>query len=427
MSTIMKNNFSCIYVHYYGFQFDNFGRWFHVGYLRISRLRFVGDRKTALFLIIPATDSTYNFLAAMLYTQMFDVLSNRANFKYGGTLPVHVRCIMDEFANLGEIPDFEKVIAFVRSMGMSLNVIVQNLAQLKARYEKTWEVITGNCDSLLFLGGQEESTLKYMSEALSKETIDVRGFNRTKGKTPSTSENNSILGRELMQQNEIASMPISDCIIRVRSHNPFYCTKYPIENHPNYKFLGDFDKKNNFDVSSVHAVTLREFNQENIEKKSAEIEDTENREQEKKIEIIFGRNEVPEIEFETYEEVELYAEDFTETGDFSEEYADGSDDENDEKFGANSDFESFDLGEPPERKKEVNNDESDTEPELESDAESEESNIENDDFYGNPDEVAESLDEIEDNFEEMSTETTEIYGDGDDEDLSSEDEYALDV
>ena len=132
----------------------------------------LGDRKTALFIILSATDPTYNFMAAMVYTQLFDTLANRANFKYGGTLPVHVRCIMDEFSNIGQIPEFEKVIAYVRSMGMSLNVIVQNLAQLKAKYEKTWEVITGNCDSLLFLGGKEDGTLKYISEALGKETID---------------------------------------------------------------------------------------------------------------------------------------------------------------------------------------------------------------------------------------------------------------
>ena len=236
------------------------------------RLETLGDKKTALFLIIPATDSTYNFIVAMLYTQMFDVLSNRANFKYGGTLPVHVRCIMDEFANIGQIPDFDQVIAFVRSMGMSLNVIIQNLAQLKAKYEKTWEVITGNCDTLLFLGGQEESTLKYMSEGLGKETIDITGHNRTKGgKQSSTSENNSIIGRELMQPNEIATMPISDCILRIRSHNPFYCHKYPIENHPNYQFLEDADKANAFDVKTIKAVSIAEFEEQNLSRQKKRL------------------------------------------------------------------------------------------------------------------------------------------------------------
>lgn len=222
----------------------------------------MGDRKTAMFIILSATDSTYNFMAAMMYTQMFDVLSNRANFKYkqqGQRLPVPVRCIMDEFANIGQIPDFEKVIAFVRSMGMSLNVIVQNTAQLKAKYEKTWEVITGNCDTFLFLGGKEESTLKYVSEALGKETIDVRGTNKTMGRNASTSENNSILGRELMQPNEISSMPISDCIVMMRSHNPFYCHKYPLEQHPNYQFTGLSDKKMLYDVSLIRSVSVDEL------------------------------------------------------------------------------------------------------------------------------------------------------------------------
>jgi type IV secretion system protein VirD4 len=226
------------------------------------QLETLGDRKTALFIIISATNAPYNFLAAMMYTQMFDVLANRANFKYGGVLPVHVRCIMDEFANIGEIPDFDKVIAFVRSMGMSLNVIIQNLAQLKARYEKTWEVITGNCDSLLFLGGKETSTLKEISESLGKETIDVEGKNRTMTgghKSDSTAESNSIMGRELMFPDEIQKMPISNCILMIRSHNPFYCNKFQIEKHPNFKFTEDFDKSLAYDKYSIKAVTLEQF------------------------------------------------------------------------------------------------------------------------------------------------------------------------
>ncbi len=175
----------------------------------------------------------------------------------------------------GQIPDFDKVIAFVRSMGMSLNVIVQNLAQLKARYEKTWEVITGNCDSLLFLGGKEESTLKSISETLGKETIDIHGYNHTKGRNSSTSENNSLLGRELMQVNEIATMPITDCILIIRSHNPFYCKKYPLEQHPNYQFLADSAKtdeekeERTFKVSSIHAISVKE-----LQKKEENVVDT---------------------------------------------------------------------------------------------------------------------------------------------------------
>ncbi len=362
------------------------------------KLETLGDRKTALFLIIPATDSTYNFLVAMLYTQMFDVLANRANFKYKGTLPVHVRCIMDEFANIGQIPDFDKVIAFVRSMGMSLNVIIQNLAQLKSRYEKTWEVITGNCDSLLFLGGQEESTLKYISEALGKETIDIRGFNRTKGKSPSTSENNSIIGRELMQTNEIATMPISDCIVRIRSHNPFYCTKYPIEKHPNYKFLEDYDKSNAFDVKTVHAVTLKDFDKKN---KKKEVPENHTQEQDKKIETIFSKKEVAEIEFESYEEAELFADNILSDA-VSEEYTEN---DNSPNFGDVSVFESLDLGEPVRQRKEVN--------ENEDNSVSEESNIDTDDIacYEDPDEIAEPIEDVEDIIEESFQNITEFFGD----------------
>lgn len=222
-------------------------------------LETLGDKKTALFIIISATNSTYNFLASMMYSQLFDTLANRANFKYHGTLPVHVRCMMDEFANIGQIPDFDKVIAFVRSMGMSLNVIIQNLAQLKAKYEKTWEVITGNCDSTIFLGGKEETTLKSISEQLGKETIDVKGQNRTKGRQSSTSENNSILGRELMQPNEIATMPISDCICLERSLDPIYAKKYGAFDHPNFRFTGLADEANRADITLIRSVTVAEF------------------------------------------------------------------------------------------------------------------------------------------------------------------------
>ena len=219
----------------------------------------LGDEKTALFILISATDSTYNFLAAMMYTQLFDTLANRANFKYGGELPIMVRCIMDEFSNIGAIPEFEKVIAFVRSMKMSLSVIVQNLSQLKSKYEKTWEVIVGNCDTTLFLGGKEESTLKSISEQLGKETIDIKSANRTKGKQSSTSENNSIVGRELMQINELFTMPIDRCIVMMRSHNPFYCHKYPLEKHPNYKLSGKYDSSNNYDISELHSIKVADL------------------------------------------------------------------------------------------------------------------------------------------------------------------------
>ena len=238
-------------------------------------------------------------------------------------------------------------------MGMSLNVIIQNMAQLKARYEKTWEVITGNCDSLLFLGGKEESTLKYISESLGKETIDVQGYNRTKGKQSSTSENNSIMGRELMQPNEIATMPISDCILMIRSHNPFYCTKYPIEKHPNYRFLADYDKANAFDIRTVHSVAAKEF-MESCSRKKADTDTVTPiaASEQEKVEVAFQRSKQDYIvTFETYGDAELFAEELLDN--VSEEYTDEA-----LRYGSIHPLESFDLGEPiREPREEVNSDE----------------------------------------------------------------------
>lgn len=212
-------------------------------------LETVGDVKTAIFIIISATDSTFNFLAAMMYTQLFDTLYDRANFKYGGRLPVHVRCILDEFANIGTIPNFDKLIATMRSMEISANIIIQNTAQLKAMYEKTHEVITGNCDTLIFLGGKEPSTLKMISEMLGKETIDVVSQNRSKGyRNSSTSINNAIQGRELMTQDELAVMPIDRCIVMVRAFHPFYCHKFDITKHKNYELLGQTNVNYSYNV-----------------------------------------------------------------------------------------------------------------------------------------------------------------------------------
>lgn len=228
-------------------------------------LETIGDEKTALFILVPATDKTFSFLVTMLYTQMFDVLANRANFKYGGKLPVHVRCIMDEFCNISQIPNFENTIAFVRSMGVSLNVIIQTLSLFKSKYEKTWEAIIGCCSSILFLGGNEDTTKKYISESLGKETIDIKGRNRTKGaRQSSTAENNQILGRELLQPNEVGAIPIDECILIMRSHNPFHCKKYPLEEHPNYSFLADAAKSDTeraekqFKISSITAISVKD-------------------------------------------------------------------------------------------------------------------------------------------------------------------------
>ena len=206
-------------------------------------LETTGDVKTAIFIIIPSSDNTFNFLAAMMYSQLFDTLYDRANFRFGGRLPVHVRCLLDEFANVGTIPNFDKLIATMRSMEISANVIIQNTAQLKAMYEKTHEVIMGNCDSFIFLGGKEQSTLKMISELLGKETIDVVAQNRSKGRrNNSVSINNSIQGRELMTQDELSVMPIDRCIVMVRAFHPFYCHKFDIEKHRNYQFLEDSNK-----------------------------------------------------------------------------------------------------------------------------------------------------------------------------------------
>ena len=398
----------------------------------------LGDRKTALFILISATDATYNFMAAMMYTQMFDVLANRANFKFKGTLPVHVRCIMDEFANIGQIPDFDKVIAFVRSMGVSLNVIIQNMAQLKARYEKTWEVITGNCDSTLFLGGKEESTLKSISEQLGKETIDVKGENKTKGKTPSTSENNSILGRELMQPNEIATMPITDCILMIRSHNPFYCTKYPIEKHPNYKFLGDYDVANAYDVETVHIITIKEFEEQqkaHQKKESVVPVRLEKDEQtvHEKIESVFKREDIPPQvtkvtiqldNFDTYEEAELYAEDDSET--IFEEY---TDELPEPEFGEVSELESFDLGEPIRLREEVVQDDEVESPVILSviaEQDATEQDIADDTRqYAEPEEVPEYLDGLEETELESVLSTEEYFGEALEE-LQEPEDYAMD-
>lgn len=231
----------------------------------------LGDRKTALFIIIPSSDATFNFLAAMMYTQLFDTLYDTANFKHGGRLPVHVRCLLDEFANVGTIPDFDKLLATMRSMEISANIIIQNLAQLKKMYDKSWEILTGNCDSLLFLGGQEATTLEAISKSLGKETIDVVSQNRTRShKSPSTSENNSILGRELMTTDELKVMKPNECVLIVRALYPFFCHKFDIEKHQNYKYLEDSNKNYAYLIDDLHtekAPDMTEIYSETVEPK----------------------------------------------------------------------------------------------------------------------------------------------------------------
>ena len=240
-------------------------------------LETIGDKPTAMFIIIPSSDDTFNFLAAMMYTQLFDVLYDRANFKYGGRLPVHVRCLLDEFANIGNIPRFEELLATMRSMEISANVIIQNLSQLKKMYKDSWENVLGNCDSLLFLGGQEPTTLEHISKTLGKETIDTRSHNRTRGRQGSTSENDGILGRELMTVDELKTMKDNECILFVRGIYPFFCNKYKIERHPNYKLLEDSNEKNAYLISDIQTVKFdqaAEADDEDLHSEPVDDDDT---------------------------------------------------------------------------------------------------------------------------------------------------------
>ena len=216
-------------------------------------LETLGDEKTALFIIIPSTDKTYNFLAAMMYMQLFDTLFDRAIQKFGGRLPVHVRFILDEFANVGKIPEFETVLATMRKFEISATVILQNLAQLKRLYEKSWEELPGNCDTMLYLGGKDQSTNEYISKELGKETIDTLAINKTKARQGSTSYNDGILGRELMLPDELSQMDNSECIVMVRGMPPFRTLKYRLEKHPRYAELyeGKETKHNEFPLDSI--------------------------------------------------------------------------------------------------------------------------------------------------------------------------------
>ena len=210
------------------------------------QLETLGDEKTALFIIIPSTDTTYNYLAAMMYTQLFDSLYSQAIHKYHGHLPVPVRCILDEFANVGKIPEFDKVLATCRKFDISAVVILRNLSQLKRIYEKSWEELPGNCDTMLYLGGKDQFTNEYIMKSLGKETIDTTSINKSKGKQGSTSYNDGILGRELLQLNELETMDNSKCIVMIRGLNPFFTDKFEIKNHINYNMLSEVNESRNF-------------------------------------------------------------------------------------------------------------------------------------------------------------------------------------
>lgn len=208
----------------------------------------LGDRKTALFVIISDTDDTFNFVVSIMYSQLFNLLCDKADDEYGGRLPVHVRCLLDEFANIGLIPKFEKLIATIRSREISASIILQAQSQLKAIYKDNADTIVGNCDSTLFLGGKEKTTLKELSETLGKETIDLYNTSETRSNANSYGLNYQKTGKELMSQDEITVMDGSKCIFQLRGVRPFLSDKFDITKHKNYKRLEDYDKKNVFDI-----------------------------------------------------------------------------------------------------------------------------------------------------------------------------------
>ena len=208
----------------------------------------LGDSKSALFVILSDTDSTFNFVAALMYSQLFNLLCDKADDFYGGRLPVHVRLILDEFANVGQIPNFDKLIATIRSREISASIILQSQSQLKAIYKDNADTIVGNCDSTLFLGGKEKSTLKEISELLGKETIDSYNHSENRGSQISHGLSYQKLGKELMTQDELAVMDGGKCIFMLRGVRPFLSDKYDLTRHPNYKYTADADPKNVFDM-----------------------------------------------------------------------------------------------------------------------------------------------------------------------------------
>ena len=220
-------------------------------------LDMLGDRKTAMFVIISDTDDTFNFVVAIMYTQLFNLLCDKADDEHGGRLPYHVRLLLDEFANIGQIPKFDKLIATIRSREISASIILQSQSQLKSIYKDAAETIIGNCDTTLFLGGKESSTLKEISETLGKETIDLFNTSDTRGQSRSYGLNYQKTGKELMTKDELAVMDGGKCILQLRGVRPFYSKKFDITAHKRYKELSDFDKKNAFDVEQYMRCKLR--------------------------------------------------------------------------------------------------------------------------------------------------------------------------
>ena len=208
----------------------------------------LGEEKTALFVIISDTDATFNFVVSIMYSQLFNLLCDKADDVYNGRLPVHVRMLLDEFANIGQIPQFEKLIATIRSREISASIILQSKSQLKAIYRDNADTIEGNCDTTLFLGGKEKTTLKELAEVLGKETIDLYNTSDTRGTSQSYGLNYQKTGKELMSQDEIAVMDGGKCIMQLRGVRQFFSDKFDITKHKRYKELSDYDKKNAFDM-----------------------------------------------------------------------------------------------------------------------------------------------------------------------------------
>jgi type IV secretion system protein VirD4 len=216
----------------------------------------LGDRKTALFIIISDTDDTFNFLVSMAYTQLFNLLCDKADDVYGGRLPVHVRCLIDEAANIGQIPKLEKLVATIRSREISACLVLQAQSQLKALYKDNCDTIIGNMDSAIFLGGKERTTLKELAETLGKETIDTFNTGESRGREVSHSLNYQKLGKELMSIDELAVLDGGKCILQLRGVRPFLSDKYDITRHPNYKYLSDADPRNSFDIERYLSTRL---------------------------------------------------------------------------------------------------------------------------------------------------------------------------
>lgn len=217
----------------------------------------LGDRKTALFLIMSDTDASFNFLISMIYSQLFNLLCEKADDVYGGRLPVHVRCLIDEAANIGQIPQLEKLVATIRSREISACLILQAQSQLKALYKDNADTIIGNMDSRLFLGGSEPTTLKELSTALGKETIDTFNTSESRGRETSHSLNYQKLGKELASVDELAVLDGGKCILQLRGVRPFLSEKYDITKHPNYKYLSDADRRNTFDIEKFLSTKLK--------------------------------------------------------------------------------------------------------------------------------------------------------------------------